>query len=129
MTPDEISANDRKPDEMTIPELLRAIEIRGKTGAEAGDLWMAFHLRIAVPWACLIFGILGAALGSRPQRSSSSVGLGFSVIIIFVYYVIMSFGRALGESGSLPPLLAAWVANFVFLVISVFFCLRANRLG
>ena len=80
MAPDEISANDRKPDEMTIPELLRAIEIRGKTGAEAGDLWMAFHLRLAVPWACLIFGILGAALGSRPQRSSSSVGLGFSVI-------------------------------------------------
>ena len=129
MAPDEISANDRKPDEMTIPELLRAIEIRGKTGAEAGDLWMAFHLRLAVPWACLIFGILGAALGSRPQRSSSSVGLGFSVIIIFVYYVIMSFGRALGESGSLPPLLAAWVANLVFLAISVFFCLRANRLG
>ena len=129
MAPDEISANDSKPDEMTIPELLRAIEIRGKTGAEAGDLWMAFHLRLAVPWACLIFGILGAALGSRPQRSSSSVGLGFSVIIIFVYYVIMSFGRALGESGSLPPLLAAWVANLVFLAISVFFCLRANRLG
>ena len=41
----------------------------------------------------------------------------------------MSFGRALGESGSLPPLLAAWVANIVFLVISIFFCLRANRLG
>ncbi len=129
MSADEISASDRKPDEMTIQELLQAIEIRSKTGAGAEDLWMAFHLRLAVPWACLIFGILGAALGSRPQRSNSSVGFGFSVIIIFVYYVIMSFGRALGESGSLPPLPAAWVANLVFLAISIFFCIRANRLG
>ena len=53
---------------MTIPELMRAIEIRGKTGAEAGDLWMAFHLRLAVPWACLIFGILGR--GARQQAAA-----------------------------------------------------------
>ena len=90
---------------------------------------MAFHLRLAVPWACLIFAILGAALGSRPQRASSGVGFGFSVIIIFVYYVIMSFSKALGENGSLPPAMAAWVANLVFLAISLLLCSRANRLG
>ena len=90
---------------------------------------MALQLRIAVPWACLIFAMLGAALGSRPQRSSSSVGFGYSVVIIFVYYVIMSFSRALGESGTLPPLIAAWTANLVFLVISIWLCSRANRLG
>ena len=126
---EDIESVNRKPDEMGIKELLGLIRLKEKLGENPGDLWMAFHLRIAVPWACLIFAILGAALGSRPQRSSSGVGFGFSVIIIFVYYVIMSFSKALGESGSLPPLPAAWIANFVFLVISLLLCARANRLG
>lgn len=126
---DEIPENSSSPDEMTIPELLSAVRIKEKLGADAGELWMALQLRIAVPWACLIFAMLGAALGSKPQRSSSSVGFGYSVIIIFVYYVIMSFSRALGESGTLPPLAAAWTANAVFLVISIWLCSRANRLG
>ncbi|MBR4401809.1 MAG: LptF/LptG family permease [Synergistes sp.] len=126
---EDIESVNRKPDEMGIKELLGLIRLKEKLGENPGDLWMAFHLRIAVPWACLIFALLGAALGSRPQRASSGVGFGFSVIIIFVYYVIMSFSKALGESGSLPPILAAWVANFVFLVISLLLCARANRLG
>ncbi|MDO5116521.1 MAG: LptF/LptG family permease [Synergistaceae bacterium] len=129
MNPDEISSSSASPDEMTIPELLAAIRLRGKTGEPDGELWMALHLRLSVPWACLVFAILGAALGSRPQRSSSGVGLGFSVIIIFVYYVIMSFSRALGESGALPPPVAAWTANLVFLSIGLYLCSRANRLG
>lgn len=46
------------------------------------------------------------ALGGRPQRSSSSMGLGLSVIIVFVYYVIMSFTSSLGEAAYIPPFIA-----------------------
>lgn len=129
LNPSEVSRSSVSPDEMTIPELLAAIRLKNKMGEAADDLWMVLQLRLAVPWACLIFGLLGAALGSRPQRSSSGVGLGYSVIIIFVYYVIMSFSRALGESGTLPPVVAAWMANVVFLAMGIFLCSRANRLG
>ena len=129
MSPNDISDSSSNPDQMSIPELYRAIEIKDKMGDVTRDLWMTLQLRIAVPWACLIFAILGAALGSRPQRSSSGVGLGFSVIIIFVYYVIMSFSRALGESGTMPPAAAAWNANIVFFAMGIWLCRRANKLG
>ncbi|MEG1823173.1 MAG: LptF/LptG family permease [Cloacibacillus sp.] len=129
MDPNEISDASASPDQMSIPELLRAIAVRHKMGDSTNNLWMVLQLRLSVPWACLIFALLGAALGSRPQRSSSGVGLGFSVIIIFIYYVIMSFSRALGESGTLPPVVAAWNANAVFLAIGVWLCSRANKLG
>ncbi|MDO4987743.1 MAG: LptF/LptG family permease [Synergistes sp.] len=127
--PSEITMSGGSPDEMTISELLSAIDLKEKMGEGTTALWMALHLRLAVPWACLIFGVLGAALGSRPQRSSSSVGFGLSVIIIFAYYVIMSFSRALGDSGKIPAVLAAWMANAVFLAVSARMCVRANKLG
>lgn len=129
LSPTEISQQNQKPDEMTIKELLTAIRLKNKMGESTGDLWMALNLRLAVPWACLIFALLGAALGSRPQRASSGVGLGYSVLIIFAYYVIMSFSRALGESGQLPTAVAAWMANAVFLIMALYLCSRANKLG
>lgn len=125
----EIVRADRKPDEMTIPELCAAIKMYKRQGLEAGKLIMMMHLRLSVPWACIVLALVGAALGSRPQRSSSSVGFGLSVIIVFIYYVIMSFSGSLGEAGYLPPVVAAWTANAVFFILGMFLCSRANRLG
>ena len=117
------------PDEMTIPELIEAIKLKKQTGEFAGWHEMTLHMRFAVPWACLIFALLGAALGSKPQRSSSSVGLGMSVIIIFVYYVILSFSSAFGENGQVHPAIAAWSANIIFIFIALKLCRKANALG
>jgi len=49
-----------------------------------------------------------------------------SVLIVFAYYVVMSFSRALGEAGYLPALLAAWFPNGVFLLVGGYFARRAN---
>lgn len=117
------------PDEMTIPELIAAVKIKKQTGEFAGWHEMTLHMRFAVPWACLIFALLGAALGSRPQRSSSGVGLGMSVIIIFAYYVILSFSSAFGENGKVHPAIAAWSANIIFIFVALKLCRRANALG
>ncbi|MEG1501812.1 MAG: LPS export ABC transporter permease LptG [Synergistaceae bacterium] len=129
MNPNDVSNVETKPDQMTIPELLTAIKIASKSGLDTSSLWMVLHIRISVPWACVVLALVGAALGSRPQRSSSSVGLGLSVIIVFVYYVILSFTQSFGDAGYLPPLLAAWVANIIFLVVGLLLCKNANRLG
>lgn len=127
--PDEIKRNVVDPDQMTMTQLYETIVMYGIRGMDAGKLWMLIHLRIAIPWACMILSLVGAALGSRPQRSGSSVGLGLSVIIVFVYYVIMSFSKSLGEAAYLPPVIAAWLPNASFLSVGVYLCGRANRLG
>lgn len=129
MNPGQISSASQKPDQMTIPELFSAIKLNERGGANSTKLWMIFHLRLSVPWACMVLALVGAALGSRPQRSSSSVGLGMSVIIVFIYYVILSFTQSLGDAGYMPPVVAAWIANIVFLAIGLMLCRNANKLG
>ncbi len=129
LTQKQLNISHDTPDEMTIPELIDAIKLKKQTGEFSGWHEMTLHMRFAVPWACLIFALLGAALGSRPQRSSSSVGLGMSVIIIFAYYVILSFSSAFGENGKVHPAIAAWSANVIFVFVSLKLCRRANALG
>lgn len=129
LNPAEATKESRTPDEMTLSELYQTIRLDEKRGLDTNELRMVMQLRLSVPWACVVLALLGAALGSRPQRSSSSMGLGLSVIIVFVYYVIMSFTQSLGEAGYIPPLIAAWIANVVFLTIGGGLCMRANKLG
>ncbi len=75
---------------MTLNELSRD-QYDEAEGMDVSKIVMILNLRFSVPWACLVLAIVGAAVGSEPQRSSSGMGLGLSVIMVFVYYVILSF--------------------------------------
>jgi len=129
LNPEEAVRTARTPDEMTLNELFREIKMMKQKGMDVSKILMILNLRFSVPWACLVLAVVGAAVGSRPQRSSSGMGLGLSVIIVFVYYVILSFTQSLGDAGYLHPVFAAWIANIVFLIIGGGLTLRANRLG
>jgi len=127
--PSDIDADSIDPDEMNLKELYLMMQSAAKQGNNIGRIAMLFYLRIALPWASIVLVLVGAAVGSRPQRSSSSMGLGLSVVIVFCYYVIMSLCKSLGEANLMPGLIAAWIPNAVFMVIGMVLIRRANRLG
>ncbi|PIE55064.1 MAG: LPS export ABC transporter permease LptG [Dethiosulfovibrio peptidovorans] len=128
LSPSQVDRTSQKPDEMSIKELRRHIRVMKAQGANLAPLWVSYHLHLAVPWASLVLALIGAALGVRPQRKGGmGMGFGLSVLIVFAYYVVMSMGRALGESGHMPPFLAAWLPNIVFLVCGGVLTVRANR--
>jgi lipopolysaccharide export system permease protein len=107
---------------MSARELWATIEENRATGSGLSQLLVLFHLRLAIPWACVIMAVLGASFGAFQRgRSGSGVGFGISLVIVFAYYVIMSLCRALGESGNMSPFLAAWMPNALFLAVAVFF--------
>jgi len=129
MRPSEIESKSSNPSQMSLRELYGTIVNASRQGNDTGKLRMLMHLRIAVPWASVVLVLVGAAVGSRPQRSSSSMGLGLSVIIVFAYYVVMSLCQSLGEANFIPGVIAAWIPNASFLVIGFVLTRRANRLG
>ncbi|NPV79346.1 MAG: YjgP/YjgQ family permease [Firmicutes bacterium] len=122
--PSEIMRRQKGPDEMGISELFRYIRVLAGQGAEVRELWVKFHLKLAIPFASIVFALIAAPLGIRLRRSSTSVGFGASIILIFIYYVIMSLGTAFAERGSVSPFLGAWFQNFLFGGIGAFLALR-----
>ena len=100
--PREIVASQKSPDEMNIRELARHIEILKSQGAETQKLEVDWHLKWAIPAASLVFALVGAPLGLQSHRSASSVGFGLSVIVIFIYYMIMTLGSALAQGDICP---------------------------
>lgn len=128
LTPQQISRSTAKPDDMSCLELLKYVEVLEAQGQSVEPLWVAFHLRVAIPWACIILALIGSSLGVRSNRKGgASVGFGQSILIVFVYYVVMSMGRSLGQTGHIPPILAAWLSNILFFSGALFLARRADR--
>ncbi len=50
-----------------------------------------------------------------------------SVIIIFLYYALMTMANAIGRSGAIAPMLAVWIPNIVGLIAGLVLIRKASR--
>ena len=112
-SPADFYIGDRNPNEMTIADLKEFIVLKEKMGVDITDFKIQLNMKMALPFASLVFALLGAPLGLSPRRASSSIGLGLSIIVIFVYYILAFMSMAIGELRLISPALAAWMPNFI----------------
>ncbi len=112
-TPADFYVGDRNPDEMTIAELKEFISLKEKMGVEVTDFKIQLNMKMAIPFASLVFALLGAPLGLSPRRASSSIGLGLSILVIFFYYILTFISMAIGELKLITPGMAAWLPNLI----------------
>jgi len=112
-TPADFATDDRNPEEMNIAGLRNFITLKEKMGADVVDLQIQLNMKMAIPFASLVFALLGAPLGLSPRRASGSIGLGISIIVIFFYYITTFITMAIGEMRVITPGLAAWLPNFI----------------
>ena len=124
--PKEISWEQKSINEMTLGELRGYVKVLERQKLSTSDLWTEIYMRFAIPLASLVFALLGAPLGTQRQRSGSSIGMGISVIVIFMYYGIMAFATGLGKGGVIPPLLAAMLPNIICFIAGIFMLRRAD---
>jgi len=87
------------------------------------DLWE----KLSLPLATMIFGLLGAPLGVRPQRSGKAVGFGIAISLIFLYWVIYRWMYVVGKSGGIPPLVASFSACFLGLLAAGWLVSRTRQ--
>ena len=100
------------PREMSFNQLNQKINENKNIGIDVTNMLIELWSKTALPFASCVFVLIGAPLAIAPKRSSGgSIGMGISIIVIFIYYIIMSAGRALGEGKMLDPILAAWLPN------------------
>ena len=125
--PNKINASQKKPDELTIRELREQIKLLDQNSVNTNKMKVEMYNRFALPLASLVCAIVGAPLGMQKQRGSSSIGFGISVVVIFIYYSIMTLGNALGNGGKIPAYLAAFLPDIICGVAGVILVYKKSK--
>jgi len=100
----------------SIQTLLTDIRSLRAQGKPTFQLESELHMRLSIPVACLIFGIIGAPLGIRKSRSGRSAGIAIALAVFFLYYVLIGTSKNLAETGSLSPAAAYWIPNAIIIM-------------
>ena len=90
---------------------------------------MAIHQKFSFPAACVVFGIIGVALGLTVARDGKLAGFVVGIAVIFVYYILLYLAESVtkgfyaGPEGAARTLLvgqlARWVPNLILLPFGI----------
>jgi LPS export ABC transporter permease LptG/LPS export ABC transporter permease LptF len=99
--------------EMSIAELSAKAEDLRAQGIFPHNQLFEIHKKFSIPAACLVFGLMGLALGATNRRDGKLASFVVGVGIVFVYYILLWTGQSLTKGQLLAPWLAAWLPNLV----------------
>lgn len=119
------SGGRKSIDEMTISELRHKLKTFKRKNKRYYKTLMKLHEKFALPAACFALGLLAIPLGMQSRTDKRSMGTVVGVLFFLLYYIILSAGWALGESGTLPPAVGMWTPNILTAAIGIFLYRRS----
>ena len=111
--------------EMSSDELNEKIRKMKILGEDTTSQEVELHKRYAIPFACIVFGLIGVPLGIQPRRSARAYGFILTLFITLGYYMSLTASDMLAIKKMIPPLLAGWMPNLLFSGLGVYLLVKA----
>ncbi|HYK63678.1 MAG TPA: LPS export ABC transporter permease LptF [Patescibacteria group bacterium] len=124
-TEESLGVSDVDPGEMTYSTLRAEIKTARAKGKPDYAAETEMASKYTVPFATLLFALLGISLGLKPARGGHSERFGVSVALFFLYYSLMRVGETLAQRGKLNAWIAMSLPDLVFMALAFWFFYRS----
>ncbi len=105
---------------MNMFELNEFIDTQRLQGAENIDFYLIEkYSRFAYPFSTFILTLIGVSLSSRKARGGIGLHIGSGLALSFSYILFMRFTTMFSVGGSIPPMAAVWIPNFIYAIIAL----------
>jgi lipopolysaccharide export system permease protein len=125
--PGEMKDRLLKMDEMTNTELANRIQMKIRSGQDAAGDKVDSQSRYALAFSSLMVVLFGVPFASKKKRGGLSFEFSISIAIAFVYLAFSKVFQAFGNTGEAPPIVTAWLANFLFFAGSLVVIWKAQK--
>ena len=115
-------------DKLTTPQLIKQIKLEEIRGSEVlPELKIERYRRDATPITVLLLTLIGAIIAGHKVRGGSGSHLALGFIIAAVFIITDRFSTIFSTKGNLPPLLAAWIPNIIFVFVVYYLYKKAAK--
>jgi lipopolysaccharide export system permease protein len=97
--------NDR---EYILPELLRIGWASNATEAEKNESRANFNYRMVEVVMMILLPLLALSLAIPPKRSTSSLGVFVSIVLVVAYHKVNQYAQDVASLGRVDPIIALW---------------------
>jgi lipopolysaccharide export system permease protein len=124
--PQGTSTPKRTKASVTYKALESQREIKASYYRQIDRYRVEIHKKFSIPFACVIFVLIGSPIALRMGRSGMNMAIGLSILVFLVYYICLIGGEKLADRQIISPVFAMWVPNVVFGIASAFLIRRAS---
>lgn len=116
----------------TFQDMKRDVIRNRKEGVTDYFLLMDYYFKLSVPFACLAMALCCSPMSHRFARAGSFMGVLLSIFLVFFYWNTLLLMRILGAPGMegkppmIPPFVAAWLQNILFVFLGLFMLRRSE---
>ena len=96
------------------------------TGYQVKKYTVELYSKLSFPWVNLIMVLVAIPFSLQSPRGGRLFGVALAIAIMAGYLVVHYVALAFARADLLPPLLAAWTANIIFLGLGTSLFLRAR---
>ena len=80
------------------------------------------HKKFSIPFASIIFILIGAPLGMMARKGGFAVSMAFSLGFFIIYWMFLIGGEEFADRGLLSPALSMWLPNIVLGIFGILIC-------
>ena len=94
---------------------------------EINKYWVEIHKKYALPFACIVFVLIGAPLGTMTRKGGLGVAAGISLLFFLVYWSFLIAGEKFSDRGLLSPFWGMWSANVLLLILGITLTIKSAK--
>ena len=125
-TPESFLKTDKLPEEMSYWELRRHAKITAREGYDDTHFIVDQNLKLAFPLLSFIMVLMGIPIALILKKGGPPLAVCLGIATCFLYIMTFGLTRSFGYAGILPPILSAWLANILFLLLGTYLMMRVE---
>ncbi|MCX7736442.1 MAG: LptF/LptG family permease [Candidatus Kapabacteria bacterium] len=85
------------------------------------------HKKYAIPFACILFVLIGCPLGIITKNGNFGISAAISLGFYIFYWACLIGGEKLADRGLISPFISMWAGNFIIAVFAVIILIKVNN--
>lgn len=120
LTPDDFGDKYSSEATMNMYELNNHIKLQQDRGADDVQRYIVEkYTRYMQPFGILVLTFMGVIVSARKSRGGTGLQIAIGFSLAFVYIIFFVAAKAFADSNSAYPMLAVWIPNITFSIVSM----------